>query len=33
MWLKPFDAPLHRNENVEEDIDELNRNEIVIENN
>ena len=30
MWLKPFDAPLHMNENVEQDIDELYRNEIVI---
>ena len=32
MWSKPFDAPLHMN-NDEEDIDELYRNEIVIENN
>ena len=33
MWLKPIDAPLHFTENDEEDIDELNRNEIVIDNN
>ena len=30
---KPFDAPLHISENDEEDIDELYRNEIVIEDN
>ena len=33
MWSKPFDAPLHITENDEEDIDELYRNEIVIEDN
>lgn len=33
MWSKPFDAPLHISENDEEDIDELYRNEIVIEDN
>ena len=33
MWSKPFDAPLHISENDEEDIDELYRNEIFIENN
>ena len=33
MWLKPIDAPLHFTENDEEDIDELYRNEIVIDNN
>ena len=32
-WSKPFDAPLHITENDEEDIDELYRNEIVIEDN
>ena len=33
MRSKPFDAPLHISENDEEDIDELYRNEIVIEDN